>query len=448
MAVQRFAETHGGWEQYRRFSELIFMSVGGHVVFAAFYGLYLGQTAIGLALSLPSVLMLLLFPLSKTRIRRLHLRLVTHVITLIDFAGLNIALIWMGMPAHTAAWWCALWPMFVAHLVGVVDGLIWLLVGFGGVLFIWANEQHGWLTPLLRFEDNPVELMQLGFVMIVLAFGLIVRSAFDRYNRTIVQKQKIIDEQNNILAQRNQKLEGMLQAVQEANLERTRMFASISHEVRTPLNGLMGFMQLIKKTELNAQQRTYLEQVDKCSDTLLQMVNEVLDFSRLETTQTQLHERPYDPVQVAHEAVDMLESIAQHKGVKLEREFPELPMQVVGDPLRLKQVILNLLGNALKFTEQGSVRVRCRTDLGAGGQTVLHVEVQDTGIGIPVEAQAYLFQPFSPAADDTIAKYGGSGLGLAICKRLVDMMEGHIGVSSRPGKGSLFWFEVPVRLAA
>ncbi|HEX5312962.1 sensor histidine kinase [Aquabacterium sp.] len=448
MAVQRSTEMHGGWVQYRRFSELIFMSVGGHLVFASFYGLYLGQTAIGLALAAPSLLILALFPLSKTRIPQQPLRLVTHGAALIDFAGLNLALIWMGLPAHSSAWWCALWPMFVAHLVGVVDGLIWLLIGCGGVLFIWANEQNGWIAPLLRSEDNPVELMQLGFVMIVLAFGLIVRSAFDRYNRAIEQKQRTIDEQNRALAERNQKLEDMLQAVQEANLERTRMFASISHEVRTPLNGLMGFMQLLKKTELNAQQRTYLEQVDKCSDTLLQMVNEVLDFSRLEAAPTQLHERPYDPVVVAHEAVDMLESIAQHKGVTLEREFPEMPMQVVGDPLRLKQVILNLLGNALKFTEQGSVRVRCRTDLGAGGQTLLHVEVQDTGIGIPVEAQALLFQPFSPASDETMEKYGGSGLGLAICKRLVDLMEGHIGVSSRPGKGSLFWFEVPVRLAA
>ncbi|MDE2594043.1 MAG: hypothetical protein KGL57_07365 [Burkholderiales bacterium] len=448
MATQRPTETHGGWEQYRRFSELIFLSVSGHLVFALFYGLYMGKAAIGLGLTLPSLLILSLFPLSKTRIRRQALRVVSHIFLLVDFVGLNLSLVWMGMPAHSSAWWCALWPMFVAHLIGVVDGLVWLLVGVAGVMFIWANEQYHWVAPLLRPEDNPIELMQIVFVAVVLSFGVIVRSAFDRYNRMIVQTQRTIDEQNRALAQRNQTLEDMLQAVQQANLERTRMFASISHEVRTPLNGLVGFVQLLNQTKLTPQQISYMEQVSKCSDTLLQIINEVLDFSRLESAPTQLSQQPYDPVKVAHEAVDMMESVAKHKGVGIVREFPTLPLTVVGDPLRLKQVILNLLGNALKFTNQGSVRVRCSTEYTAAGDPLLHVEVQDTGIGISVEAQEHLFQPFSAASEHTMREYGGSGLGLAICKRLVDMMEGHIGVSSRPGNGSLFWFEVPIRLAA
>ena len=448
MATQRPTETHGGWEQYRRFSELIFLSVSGHLVFALFYGLYMGKAPIGLGLTLPSLLILSLFPLSKTGIRRQTLRLVSHAFLLVDFIGLNLSLIWMGIPAHSSAWWCALWPMFVAHLIGVVDGLVWLLVGVAGVMFIWANEQYHWVAPLLRPEDTPLELMQIVFVAVVLSFGVIVRSAFDRYNRMIVKTQRTIDEQNQALAQRNQTLEDMLQAVQQANLERTRMFASISHEVRTPLNGLVGFVQLLNQTKLTPQQISYMEQVSKCSDTLLQIINEVLDFSRLESTPTQLSQQPYDPAKVAHEAVDMMESIAKHKGVDIVREFATLPSTVVGDPLRLKQVFLNLLGNALKFTNQGLVRVRCSTEYNAVGDPLLHVEVQDTGIGISVEAQEHLFQPFSAASEHTMREYGGSGLGLAICKRLVDMMEGHIGVSSRPGNGSLFWFEVPIRLVA
>ncbi len=448
MAIQRRTETQGGWEQYRRFSELIFLSVSGHLVFGMFYGFYLNTTAIGLSLTLPSLLVLSLFPLSKTRIKRAVLRVVSHLALTVDFAGLVLSLIWMGMPAQTSAWWCALWPMFVAHLIGVIDGFVWLVIGVAGVMFIWANEHYQWITPLLRPEDNPVQLMQMVFVGVVLSFGLIVRSAFDRYNRTIVQKQKTIDAQNQALAQRNQTLEDMLQAVQQANLERTRMFASISHEVRTPLNGLMGFVQLLGQTQMSGQQRSYMEQVTKCSDTLLQIVNEVLDFSRLEASPTQLAAQNFDPVKVAHEAVDMMESIALHKGVTIVREFPSLPLHVVGDPLRLKQVILNLLGNALKFTETGAVRVKCSTEYTAGGDPLLHVEVQDPGIGIPLDAQEHLFQPFSAASEQTIRQYGGSGLGLAICKRLVDMMQGTIGVSSRPGNGSLFWFEVPIRLVA
>lgn len=448
MAIQRPAETHGGgWEQYRRFSELIFLSVSGHLVFALFYGLYLGKTAIGLGLTLPSLLVLSLFPLSKTRIRRRRLRVISHAALLVDFIGLNLSLIWMGMPAHTSAWWCALWPMFVAHLIGVVDGLLWMAVGAAGVMFIWSNETYHWVVPLLRPEDNPIELMQVIFVAVALAFGVIVRSAFDRYNRAIDQKQATIDEQHEALALRNQALEDMLQAVQQVNLERTRMFASISHEVRTPLNGLIGFTQLLKQTSLTPQQASYMEQVNKCSDTLLQIVNDVLDFSRLEVAPAVQNDQTFDPVRVAHEAVDMLESIAQHKGVTIEREFPSLPMNAVGDPLRLKQVILNLLGNALKFTDKGVVRVRCSTEYTPAGDPLWHVEVQDTGIGIPLEVQDMLFQPFSAASDQTMGRYGGSGLGLAICKRLVDMMDGDIGVTSRPGSGSLFWFEVPIRLA-
>lgn len=447
MAIQRSTETHGGWEQYRRFSELIFLSVSGHLLFAAFYGLYLGKAPIGLGLTLPSMLILGLFPLSKTDISPQRLRVLSHVALIIDFIGLVLSLIWMGIPPHSNAWWCALWPMFVAHLIGVVDGLAWLGIGIAGVMFIWANEQYHWVIPLLRPEDNPIELMQVVFVAVALAFGVIVRAAFDSYNRTIEQKKRTIDQQNQVLAARNQSLEDMLQAVQQANLERTRMFAQISHEVRTPLNGLVGFVQLLKQTSMTPQQLSYMEQVNKCSDTLLQIVNEVLDFSRLETAPTQLSEQPYDPIKVAHEAVDMMESIAQHKGVEIVREFPTLPLQVLGDPLRLKQVILNLLGNALKFTDKGTVRIRCSTEYTAGGDPLLHVEVQDTGIGIPIEVQDHLFQPFSAASDQTIRQYGGSGLGLAICKRLVDMMQGSIGVSSRPGNGSLFWFEVPLRLA-
>lgn len=447
MAIQRSAETTGGWEQYRRFSELIFLSVSGHFVFAVFYGLYLGAAPIGLGLTLPSLLVLALFPLSKTQIRRQLLRLLSHAALVVDFMGLVVSLIWMGMPASTSAWWCALWPLFVAHLIGVVDGLVWFLIGAAGVTFIWANEHYQWITPILRPEDNPVQLMQVVYVMVVLSFGLIVRSAFDRYNRAIEQKQRTIDEQHQALAQRNQTLEDMLQALQQANLERTRMFASISHEVRTPLNGLVGFLQLLKQTSLTPQQLSYLEQVNKCSDTLLQIVNEVLDFSRLESAPTQLTQVAFDPIKVAHEAIDMMESVAQHKGVVIVRELPSTALSVVGDPLRLKQVILNLLGNALKFTEKGTVRVRCQAELASGSEPTLHVEVQDTGIGIPLEVQAQLFQPFSPASDQTMRQYGGSGLGLAICKRLVDMMEGRIGVSSRPGSGSLFWFDVPIRMA-
>jgi signal transduction histidine kinase len=429
---------------YQRFSELILVSVAGHYVFALFYGVVLGQWGIALALGGPATLVLGLFPLVKASVSPVRTRIISHAVLLLNFLGLNLSVIWMGLHAATSAWWLVWWPMFVAHLIGVRDGLAWITLALLAAVGLWLNEQHQWIAPLMRQEDNPLLLMQMGFLLIGAGFGVVVRRAHDRYEHDIKVQQATINQQKQALEWRASKLEGMLQVVQQSNLDRTRMFAQISHEVRTPLNGLLGFAQLLKMTPLSEQQSLHVEQINRCGDTLLQIVNDVLDFSRLENLSTQLDIQPFDAVRVANEAVDMLAPIALQKGVLLSRNFAVDTLQAVGDPLRVKQVMINLLANALKFTLQGEVQLRCAAHQREDGQACLHVEVQDSGIGIPPDAMAHLFQPFSKASDHTIRQFGGSGLGLAICKRLVDRMNGTIGVSSEPGQGSLFWFEVPL----
>ena len=438
------APLHAGTVPYQRFSELIFVSVAGHYGFALVYGLLLGQTAIALALALPATLVLALFPLVKSPLAEHWFRPVSHVGIFVNFIGINLALIWMGLGAASSVWWLVWWPLFMALVVGAQDGLVWLVLALVAGGFHWANEAMGWMKPHMRAQDNPMMLMQAGFLMVGVAFGAVARRAHDRYARDGAAQQHTIGLQNEALSARADSLEHTLEALQQANLDRTRLFAQISHEVRNPLNGLLGFAQLLRQSPLNEQQAGHVEQVSRCGTTIHKIISDMLDFSRLEANPATLDVRPFDPQQVVGEVVNMLSSVAQQKGLPIVLEC-QTHVEAAGDALRVQQVLLNLLGNALKFTAQGQVTVRCKTVPTTMGQHALHVEVQDSGIGIAADAVGQLFQPFSPVSEKTIRQYGGTGLGLAICKRLVDVMQGRIGVMSQPGQGSCFWFEVPLQ---
>jgi len=435
-----------GTVPYQRFSELIFVSVAGHYAFALLYGLGLGQGAIALALAGPATLVFALFPLVKSPLAERWFRPASHLGILLNFCGVNLALMWMGLGPSTCVWWLVWWPLFVALVVGANDGLAWLALTLLAGALHWANDAMGWVTPLMRAQDNPLMLMQAGFLALGVSFGAVARRAHDRYAAHGADQQRTIGLQNEALAARAASLESTLAALQQANLDRTRLFAQISHEVRNPLNGLLGFTQLLRRSPLNELQLNQVEQVSRCGATIHKIISDMLDFSRLEVNPATLEAKPFDPQQVVREAVEMLSSVAQQKGLAIVMEC-QVPRVAVGDALRVQQVLLNFLGNALKFTEQGQVTVRCTTVPMAAGQAALHVEVQDSGIGIPPEAVGQLFQPFSPVSEKTIRQYGGTGLGLAICKRLVDVMQGQIGVMSQPGQGSCFWFEVPLQTA-
>jgi len=437
------AEHFSGWVPYRRFSELILVSVVGHYTFALFYGVVMGQWGIALALGGPATLVLGLFPLVKTQLKPWLVRLISHIVLLLNFGGLILAVCWMGLTPATAVWWLVWWPMFVAHLLGVRDGLAWIGLALTAAFFVWFNEARHWVPPVMAYSDNPMLLMQLGFLLIGAGFGVVVRRAHDRYEDSIERHQATIAAQKEALEERARSLEDMLGAVQQANLERTRLFAQISHEVRTPLNGLLGFAQLLQMSQLDDGQARHVAQIRHCGDTMLQIVNDVLDFSRLETQSAELHLEPFNAAALCNEVADMLAPIADQRQVQLRRDWSMQPLWVVGDVLRVKQVLLNLLANAIKFSPGGAVSVRAGLQAGPDGTPCLHVELRDSGIGIPADAMPYLFQPFSKASDNTMREFGGSGLGLAICKRLIDMMQGRIGVQSEAGQGSLFWFEVP-----
>lgn len=352
--------------------------------------------------------------------------------------GIPVLLPWLinGGPAGVGFWWSIVYVIWAFIVTIKKTAIFWLLTHLVLSAIIVLLSFKGYVSVAYPM---PILLNLLYAYIIATLYVYFLVSVLDYYLR-LSQKRALE------LGKLNKDLEKANIISEQSKVSKELFLASMSHEIRTPLNSIIGFQQLLKDTQLTDEQKEYVESIDFAGRNLLVIINDILDLSKLEVGKFEFEEVEFNVGDITKSVVELVSQRAKEKNIELAISTdPKIPKVLYGDSARLSQILLNLVGNAIKFTEKGNVKITITPLKEDEDQIICRFSVEDTGIGIPEERLTSIFESFTQASSTTAREYGGTGLGLTISKHLVEMQGGTIQVESKEGKGSVFSFEIPYK---
>ena len=461
-----FVSLDSDFEMKRRIKLLVGISAIGIVFLVIFGGAAFLQNNIPLSVFDIITAVLLFINIADARKRQQYQ---FNIYVGISFASLLYVYLYVtGGISNTAFVWYFTYPLIASYLLGSTRGGLAAILMTVPVLALLATKpEHA----IFASYSITFQARFLGAYLVVGFFSYFFEKTREEtreeLNTLNLQLEKTVQDRTSELIRANDELEDRVigrtadlsaalvelgsarKAAEHANMAKSQFLANMSHEIRTPMNGVLGIIDLMLRTDLSDKQRGYLENAKGSGKMLLVLINDILDLSRIEAGELVLEELSFNISAIAEEIVELLAEGAYAKKLEMICLIdPRMPSMVRGDPTRLRQVFLNLINNAIKFTSDGVIAIRVNCVHENDDWIQIRVEVQDSGIGIAPDAQAAIFNPFCQADGSMARRFGGTGLGLAIVKQLVTAMGGEIGVVSEPGQGAMFWFSIPFKNSA